>query len=62
VHAVDHCDRQLAFSTQNLRNPGARTDDLFQISVRESLLLHAVIDRLNGIGWVHWMVLRLVRR
>jgi hypothetical protein len=46
MQAADHCDRQPAFSTQNLRNPGARTDDFFQISARERLLLHAELDRL----------------
>jgi hypothetical protein len=61
VQAADRCDRQPAFSAENLRNPGARTDDFFQISARESLLLHAELDRLNGIGRVHWMVLRLIR-
>ena len=39
---------------------GPCPDDRFKVLPRKTLLLHAELDRLNRIGWVHWIVLRLI--
>ena len=61
MQATDHRDREPALSVQDLGDPSARADDLFQILSREPLLLHTELDRLDRIGRVHRVVLRLVR-
>jgi hypothetical protein len=49
VQATDNRDREPTLSVQNLGDPGARADDLFQIPSRQPLLLYA--ERLTY--WVY---------
>ena len=60
MQAADHRNRQSALSIQNLGDAGARAYNLLQVPSREPLLLHTEFDGLNGIRWVHWVVLRLI--
>src|SRR3989337_1622147 len=60
MQAADHPDRQSSLSVQNLGDAGTRADNLLQIPPGQSLLLHTEFDRLDGIGWVHRIVLSLI--
>src|SRR5258708_35381451 len=60
MQTPDHPHRQPSFSVQYLGDASARADDLFQIPPGEPLLLHAEFDRLDGIRWVHRIVLSFI--
>ena len=49
MQATDHGDREPALPVQDLGDPGARSDNLFQILSRKPLLLHPGLDSLDGI-------------
>src|SRR5262249_36155464 len=61
MQAANHRDRESALSVQDLGDPGARADDVFQVSSRKALLLHAELDGLDRVGRIHRIMLGLVR-
>jgi len=49
MQAADHRDRESPLPVQDLGDPGARADDLFQIPSREPLLLSSIPSFFGGL-------------
>src|ERR1700694_5829538 len=60
MQTPDHFQRQPPVSVQNLGDASARANDPLQVPSGEPLLLHAELDRLDGVSWVHRIVLSLI--
>jgi hypothetical protein len=60
MQTPDHPHRQPSLSVQNLSDARACANDLLEVPTREPLLLHTKFDRLDGVRWVHRIVLSLI--
>ena len=56
----DHAERKIALPIQHFGDTGARAKDRLEVAAREALLLHAKLDRLDGIRRIDRMMFALI--